>query len=131
MKEETNWTRSAARVVQEVFDERQRQQQLVREGKLPFNCADRDIPHQRKLPVLVEEVGEVAKEVYDVDRGTVPFASKRLREELIQVAAVAVAWLESLEDVTKTSPPLAQDDDAAAEYRRSEERALGSNWRRR
>lgn len=43
-----------------------------------------------KLAVLVEEVGEVASALY---AGHGP---DRLREELIQVAAVAVAWAETL-----------------------------------
>lgn len=43
-----------------------------------------------KLAVLTEEVGEVARAICD-DEGEV-----RLRAELIQVAAVAVAWAETL-----------------------------------
>ena len=43
-----------------------------------------------KVAVLVEEVGEVARAVLDKDD------DDALRVELIQVAAVAVAWLESM-----------------------------------
>ena len=42
-----------------------------------------------RLPVLVEEVGEVATEVQTGDVAA-------LRDELVQVAAVAVAWLRTL-----------------------------------
>lgn len=42
-----------------------------------------------KLGVLAEELGEVARAVLDGD-------GDGLRAELAQVAAVAVAWLESL-----------------------------------
>ena len=42
-----------------------------------------------KVMVLTEECGEVARAVLDRD-------DDNLREELVQVAAVAVAWLESM-----------------------------------
>jgi hypothetical protein len=41
-----------------------------------------------KVSVLLEEVGEVAKAVLERDAGN-------LTEELVQVAACAVAWLEA------------------------------------
>ena len=41
------------------------------------------------LAILTEEVGEAAKAALDSDR-------QGLREEVIQVAAVAVAWLEAM-----------------------------------
>lgn len=44
----------------------------------------------RRLRILLEEVGEVAKEL---NEGRDP---KHLAEELAQVAAVAVAWIEGL-----------------------------------
>jgi NTP pyrophosphatase (non-canonical NTP hydrolase) len=45
------------------------------------------------LAVLTEEVGEVAKELLESDGNKV-----NLRMELIQVAAVAVRWIEYLEE---------------------------------
>lgn len=44
----------------------------------------------RWLTILVEEVGEVAKAIQEGDK-------KNYREELVQVAAVAVAAIESLD----------------------------------
>jgi hypothetical protein len=44
-----------------------------------------------RLAVLVEEVGEVARAVMEHDAGQV-------HTELVQVAAVAVAWLEAFEN---------------------------------
>lgn len=41
------------------------------------------------LPILTEEVGEAAKAMNENDPG--------LREELIQVAAVAMAWVEAMD----------------------------------
>jgi len=51
------------------------------------------------LPVLVEEVGEVAKVLCDHRHGllTVDRARDDLRAELIQVAAMTVAWIEAID----------------------------------
>lgn len=54
------------------------------------DCSSADVTDIVKVAVLTEETGEVARAVLDgTDIG-------QLRGELIQVAAVAVAWLESL-----------------------------------
>lgn len=48
------------------------------------------------LPILVEELGEVAHELtYDVQSQR---KKDRLRAELVQVAAMAVAWIEAIDD---------------------------------
>lgn len=52
------------------------------------DCSSKQVAETTKLAVLLEEVGEVAQAVLAKDS----FAT---RDELIQVAAVAVAWLES------------------------------------
>ena len=76
--------------------ERDRQDKLFVEGKLLFNCASRVADPKRKLRVLVEEVGEVAQAIDFLEHGHRQTRLKHLREEIIQVAAVAVAWLEAL-----------------------------------
>lgn len=53
------------------------------------DCSSPDVAPIVKVAVLAEECGEVARAVLDKD-------DAGLREELVQVAAVAVAWLESL-----------------------------------
>lgn len=53
------------------------------------DCSSRDVSDPVKAAVLAEECGEVARAVLDSD-------PESLRNELIQVAAVAVAWLEAL-----------------------------------
>jgi hypothetical protein len=91
-------------IVQELIlgvirDERFRQDVKVARGKLPFNCSN-SVTHPLKLSVLVEEVGEVSTEVYNYaiakDCAGQHKAKNRLEKELIQVAAVCVAWLEAL-----------------------------------
>jgi len=84
-----------AKIFTAIRAERLRQEKLHGTG----TCASPLIEHSHKLAVLTEEVGEVAKEVLDLTN----FESEaedpegNLRTELIQVAAVAVAWLESLQ----------------------------------
>ena len=70
-----------------VYDERLRQQELW--GKQNHQ------PH-RWLAILLEEVGEVAKEVNDADEGAA-MDWDAYREELIQVAAVAVQMIECMD----------------------------------
>jgi hypothetical protein len=58
------------------------------------DCSSLGVAPLVKMAVLSEEVGEVAKALLE---GTDPWTTgDDLRAELIQVAAVAVAWLESL-----------------------------------
>lgn len=103
-------------VLSEVNSERLRQEELKRKGKFLFSCADSGLTDPEKLSILTEEFGEVAKEVTEqvigvgkikASRGAATVKSemiqeqlrnsqKRIREELIQVAAVAIAWVESL-----------------------------------
>ena len=53
------------------------------------DCSSFDVDDSTKVMVLAEECGEVARAVLDFDVDAT-------RTELIQVAAVAVAWLEAL-----------------------------------
>jgi NTP pyrophosphatase (non-canonical NTP hydrolase) len=73
-----------------VADERDRQERFVTTGKFAWTCADDTITDTTKLAVLVEEVGEVGKALCD------GASQRELRDELIQVAAVAVAWAEAI-----------------------------------
>ena len=57
------------------------------------------------LGILVEEVGELSKEIIEMgDNG-------QLRGELVQCAAVAVAWLEALDRRNDDSVPAALKSD--------------------
>ena len=53
------------------------------------DCSSHEVAPIVKSAVLQEECGEVAKAVLELDNDA-------LKQELVQVAAVAVAWLESL-----------------------------------
>jgi hypothetical protein len=79
-----------SKVAIDVAKERGRHDRLLAAGKIEHDCADPTVPPEIKLPVLLEEVGEVAIAMNDNE----PLSN--LRTELIQVAAVASAWAESL-----------------------------------
>jgi hypothetical protein len=88
------------RIFLEIDTERKRQDELKREGKFDFTCADADsgLDHVAASAILSEECGEVAREALAM-AGLVRETGDpaRLRKELIQVAAVAVAWIEALD----------------------------------
>lgn len=56
------------------------------------------------LPVLTEEVGEVARVLCEGEDGMTAEHRDHLREELIQVAAMAVAWIDAI-DLTPAATP--------------------------
>lgn len=77
-------------VLCDIGDERDRQEGLKAAGKFSHTCADTELTDDRKLVILVEEVGEVARAIQSGDW-------VNLRDELVQVAAVACAWAEALD----------------------------------
>ncbi len=76
--------------------ERARQDELKADGRFVATCADDYLDDSEKLAVLMEEVGECARAVLERDRLVSDRHDANLKKELIQVAAVAVAWAESL-----------------------------------
>lgn len=83
-----------------IAGERARQNSLKASGRFANTCAD-PIPDSVKLSILTEELGEVAKELNEREINAKRGRSYRsldasLKTELCQVAAVVVAWMESL-----------------------------------
>lgn len=97
-------TKNRSDVFYFINQERIRQEELKAVGKFKHSCAD-PIGNETKLAILTEELGEVAREVCEGSFVLHPNLSgaervaiaEKLKTELIQVAAVAVAWLESFE----------------------------------
>lgn len=86
-------------VLFEVRNERRRQEYLRTQGKFRATCAttgDNALDDFECLAVLAEEFGEVSRAVCEQMAGSNELVRMSLREELIQVAAVAVAWVERL-----------------------------------
>jgi hypothetical protein len=52
---------------------------------------------ERRLAILSEEAGEVAREVNELHHGT-PGSLERLRAALVQAAAVTLTWIQALDD---------------------------------
>ena len=50
----------------------------------------------RRYRILMEEVGEVAREFNDAEIEDRPVDGAKLRRELIQVAAMATAWADAI-----------------------------------
>jgi len=59
------------------------------------DCSSLLVDETVKAAVLAEECGEVSRAVLEADH-------EAMRQELVQVAAVAVAWLESFDEVWGT-----------------------------
>jgi hypothetical protein len=96
---------STDQILIQVADERRRQRKLFAAHQLPFRVDAAGIDWKRKLRVLTEELGEVAAAVDRLE--THPLSRKHrshLIEELVQVAAVTVAWLESFEAAPNPIP---------------------------
>ncbi|MES2384554.1 MAG: MazG-like family protein [Pseudomonadota bacterium] len=87
----------------DIVTERFRQERLCAAGKFPATLAHRGaLSPAACLAVLAEEFGEVARPVADQLAGSrrgEPLDVDHLREELIQLAACCVAWVEQLDDV--------------------------------
>lgn len=90
---------------EEISDERVRQERLRASGKFLHTCASPDFrafTHFGRVVVLGEEFGEVCRAALDVEgaaegRHDLITARAKLRAELIQVAAVAFAYIEALD----------------------------------
>lgn len=96
-------------VMDAVYAERQRQEILKLQGKFRWSCADiwndpkTRIPDSEKLAVLAEEFGEVARLVAESVISINRRNPQELKRELVQVAAVAVAWIEAIEREEKNA----------------------------
>lgn len=80
-------------IIKEIRNERIRQDEKWNTIHLwgMGDCSSPMVDEPVKVAVLAEECGEVARAVLERDNAN-------LKTELIQVAAVAVAWLEMLEN---------------------------------
>lgn len=90
-------TGDAAATERMIREERLRQMRLLASGDILFDCAAVTVDPLRKLRVLIEELGEVAKAVDLLEEHPMIQARRdHLVDEVTQVAAVAVAWLEAI-----------------------------------
>jgi hypothetical protein len=87
-------TSSILAIIIRIIDERKRQLYMYDHGELAWICSSPSniVSIEKKLGLLGEEFGEVCRAINDNE------GKERLIEELIQLAAVAVGIIESLED---------------------------------
>lgn len=80
-----------------ILEERDRQDELKAEGRFKMTLAD-PMPDAEKLACILEECGEVARNVLArmqlVNDGSTD--DDELRKEIVQIAALSLAWVESL-----------------------------------
>ena len=84
-------------VLEHVRNERHRQEELRRAGRFKETCASATMDEGVKLAVLLEEVGEVARALLEKGDAANDKHGVELRKELVQVAAVCVAWVEAID----------------------------------
>lgn len=75
----------------QIVAERNRQNELKAKGKFRHTPADPEMAHSYVLTVIVEEVGEIARAIQSGDK-------MNLRDEITQVAAISLAWLEGFDE---------------------------------
>lgn len=93
----SSWTRLGETPYNEINNERIRAHNKHKKGGASMEEASWNDPAW--LPVLVEEVGEVAEAFCERRHGNLSHEEfiKELRKELIQVAAMAMAWVDSID----------------------------------
>jgi hypothetical protein len=90
------------RVLEEIAQERARQEHLLSIGKFTHTCASIDgMSEHARMTVLTEEyleADELARAMLRLARGVNDRDElTELRKELVQIAAVAAAWVESID----------------------------------
>lgn len=93
----TGYDGPTGEVLELVKRERERQEKLRRQGKFAHTCAGPGMSNAERFLVLAEEFGEVGHELNEgIGDGRIVNMTK-LRTELVQLAAVCVAWCEAID----------------------------------
>lgn len=90
--------------VRAIVAERVKQDELKAQGRFLYTCADISVVYggaggptnAEKAAILTEEVGEVCRALLSLEGLSKNDGKQNLRKELVQVAAIALAWLEAL-----------------------------------
>lgn len=91
-------TQRTINAIEEVITERRRQISLQDEGRFKFTLSDSGLSDSQRLVCIMEEVGEVARNILTRDglAKDGDTSDLDLRKELSQIAALSVAWMERL-----------------------------------
>jgi hypothetical protein len=94
------WTIEAAPMVEpiDIYAEirAERERAHAKHGETSMESAPVDDPTGRRFRILSEEVGEIAKEFNDAEHDRRPVDLAKVRNELIQTAAMATAWADRI-----------------------------------
>jgi hypothetical protein len=94
---------STTDAVAKVIEERQRQELLKKEGRFVSTLATNGMPESYKLACIVQEIAEVSQILLKragLHPREIDDSNSALKGELLQIAALAVAWIEYLEETT-------------------------------
>lgn len=83
-------------ILEAIWKERDRQEALRLAGKFTHTAASPDLPDGYRLAALMEEVGEASEAVLEANGFIGKPKGTDLKSELVQVAAICCAWLETL-----------------------------------
>lgn len=89
------------KILAEVIQERVRQETLRIEGVFAHTLNEPDYTMSQKLATLTEELGEISRVIQNIECMRLKQEGQQLylpslRNELLQLAALSVAWLEGL-----------------------------------
>jgi NTP pyrophosphatase (non-canonical NTP hydrolase) len=105
--------RKTATALEHIITERQRQDILKAEGRFKHTCADPELSMMDCMMILVEEVGELSRAILTQERltfdrpdhlGTDKDLATKTKEEVVQVAAVALAIAERFVPDSSSNP---------------------------
>lgn len=81
-------------ILHDVEKEMERQDSLKLAGKFKYTLDDKEMTNLVRAACITEECGEISKAVLAFE-GLAPDDEANIKEELIQVAALCIKWLES------------------------------------
>jgi hypothetical protein len=90
-------------IIERIWIERLLHRDALKKGKAAFDCASQVVSDDRKLRALMSVVGDVSNRIDENERLILPGSAKNaqannLRQDLVRVAAITIAWLEALEE---------------------------------
>lgn len=84
------------KVFEPIIVEQMRQNDRFLAGKEPFTAASRTVDDTHKLRLVTKKFGDVARAVEAVEKYGKVRQHKKLEQDLVEMAAVLVTWIESL-----------------------------------
>lgn len=85
------------RILEDIIQERKRQERLKTEGRFKYTLADPEMSDFERVAAITEETGELAQATLEEHNTCSPSGNKHDKKaECVQVAACCWAWLEHI-----------------------------------